>query len=390
MRICPKCRTRFPTQERFCLTDASVLVEQSDIERIGTTVGNYHLDQILGRGGMGTVYSGEHVYIGKKVAVKVLHPQFAKYEDAVKRFLREARAASSINHPNIVDVTDFGPMPDGGVYFVMENLSGTSLEDLIDRKGALPLHRGLNVANQMALALAAAHDSGIVHRDLKPDNIMLIRKPGRRDLIRKVDDDGTSRLLVERENEYDFVKILDFGIAKVVGPEQSPPSKTLAGAVFGTPEYMSPEAARGNEVDFRADIYSLGVILFDMLCGRPPFEAQAAADVLAMQIRDDPPSPRSIAPQYEITEEAETLIYRCMQKDPDDRFQSMDELREDLQQCYGSVGFRRNVPQPDKDKPGPHTRVKRLTEELSDWMQSDESGLSLEQARDLALGDKDE
>jgi serine/threonine-protein kinase len=385
MRICPKCRKQYPDEERFCLTDASVLVDPADIERIGTTVGNYHLDQILGRGGMGTVYSGEHVYIGKKVAVKVLHPQFAKYEDAVKRFLREARAASSINHPNIVDVTDFGPMPDGGVYFVMESLTGTSLEDLIDRKGALPLHRAVNVANQMALALAAAHETGIVHRDLKPDNIMLIRKPGRRDLVRKVKGDGENTLVVEREVEYDFVKILDFGIAKVVGPEQSAPSKTLAGAVFGTPEYMSPEAARGTEVDFRADIYSLGVILFDMICGRPPFEAQAAADVLAMQIRDDPPSPRTIAPQYEITEQVEQLIFRAMQKNPKDRYQSMDELRDDLQKCYGSVGFRRNRPSTQEDLPGPHSRQRRLTEELSDWMSTDERRLSLEEARAIAL-----
>lgn len=390
MRICPKCRKQYPEEERFCLSDASVLVDPADIERIGTTVGNYHLDQILGRGGMGTVYSGEHVYIGKKVAVKVLHPQFAKYEDAVKRFLREARAASSINHPNIVDVTDFGPMPDGGVYFVMESLTGTSLEDLIDRKGALPLHRALNVANQMALALAAAHETGIVHRDLKPDNIMLIRKPGRRDLIRKVEGDGENTLVVEREAEYDFVKILDFGIAKVVGPEQSAPSKTLAGAVFGTPEYMSPEAARGTEVDFRADIYSLGVILFDMLCGRPPFEAQAAADVLAMQIRDDPPSPRTIAPQYEITEQVEQLIFRSMKKNPAERFQSMDELRDELQECYGSVEFRRHRRSTQDDLPGPHSRQKRLTEELSDWMSKDEGRLSIEEARAIALAGPDD
>lgn len=371
------------------MTDASVLVEQEDIDRIGTTIGNYHLDQILGRGGMGTVYSGEHVYIGKKVAVKVLHPQFAKYEDAVRRFLREARAASSINHPNIVDVTDFGPMPDGGVYFVMESLTGTSLEDLIDRKGALPLHRGINVANQMALALAAAHETGIIHRDLKPDNIMLIRKPGRRDLVRKVDGGGSSQLVVEREADYDFVKILDFGIAKVLGPEESPPSKTLAGAVFGTPEYMSPEAARGKEVDYRADIYSLGVILFDMICGRPPFEATAAADVLAMQIRDDPPSPREIAPQYEITQEVEDLILRCMQKDPIDRYQSMDELREDLQQSYGSVEFKRHKPPEGNagSKPGPHSRQRRLTEELGEWLRDDSRRLTVEEARALALAE---
>ncbi len=335
---------------------------------------------------MGTVYSGEHVYIGKKVAVKVLHPQFSKYEDAVKRFLREARAASSINHPNIVDVTDFGPMPDGGVYFVMEALLGTSLEDLIDQQGALPLHRALNVVNQMALALAAAHESGIVHRDLKPDNIMLIAKPGRRDLYRTVSKAGENTVVVEKEAEYDFVKILDFGIAKVIGPEQSAPSKTLAGAVFGTPEYMSPEAARGTEVDSRADIYSVGIILYDMICGRPPFEAPAAADVLAMQIRDRPPSPRAVAPQYEITEAVEALIYRCLEKNPDDRYQTMDELREELQLCYGTVGFRRNSSGEGSPRKGPHSRQTRLTEELTDWFASDSKQISVEEARALALG----
>lgn len=370
-----------------------MLVEDIDIERIGTTIGNYHLDQILGRGGMGTVYSGEHVYIGKKVAIKVLHPQFAKYEDAVKRFLREARSASSINHPNIVDVTDFGAMPDGGVYFVMEYLAGTSLEDLIDHKGALPLHRALNVANQMALALAAAHETGIVHRDLKPDNIMLIRKPGRRDLVRILTEDesgkSSSKVVVEKEAEYDFVKILDFGIAKVLGPEASPPSKTLAGAVFGTPEYMSPEAARGDEVDYRADIYSLGVILFDMICGRPPFEAQASAEVLAMQIRDSPPSPRELTPHFEITEATENLVFKCMAKDPEERYQSMDELRADLQGCYGSVAFKRNSQHLTGDPPQRDPRKKRLTEELSDWLHSDASSLSLEEARELAgLGER--
>ena len=391
MRICPRCRQTYPASERFCARDASVLVDQADMDRIGTTVGNYHLHQILGRGGMGTVYCGEHVYIAKKVAVKVLHPQFAKYEDAVKRFLREARAASSINHPNIVDVTDFGPMPDGGVYFVMEYLQGTSLEDLIDRRGALPLHRALNVANQMALALAAAHDKGIIHRDLKPDNVMLIRKPGRRDLVKVVTDDAggksTTRIVVEKEDEYDFVKILDFGIAKVLTPEDSPPSQTLAGAVFGTPEYMSPEAARGNEVDHRADIYSCGVILYDMLCGRPPFEAEAAAEVLAMHINQEPPRPRDVSPYNEITEGAEKLILRAMAKDPDRRYQNLDEMRDDLRNCYGSVAFKRDHRTPGS-APQSYARRRGLTEELDDWLANDQSRLSLEEARMMAMVDR--
>jgi serine/threonine-protein kinase len=387
MRVCPRCHARYPKSERFCSADSTVLVEDADIRRIGTTIGNYHLAEILGRGGMGTVYSGEHVYIGKKVAVKILHPQFAKYDEAVSRFLREARAATAINHPNIVDVTDFGPTPDGAVYFVMEYLEGTSLEDLIESHGAIPLHRALNIANQMALGLAAAHKTGIIHRDLKPDNIMLIRMPGRRDLVRAMAAEDGSHLgyVIERESDYDFVKLLDFGIAKVLNRDGLSSGDTLQGAVFGTPEYMSPEAARGEEVDHRADIYSLGVILFDMLTGHPPFEASAAAEVLAMQINATPPSPRDRAPHLEITEATENLVLRAMAKSPDERYQSMDELREELQHCYGTISFKRNARLPGVAPVGREARSKRLTEELHEWMHSDQRQLTLEEAKILAL-----
>jgi len=393
MRVCPRCRAQYPADERFCIKDGNVLVEQLEIDRIGTTVGNYHLDQILGRGGMGTVYSGEHIYIKKQVAVKVLHAQFAKFEEAIHRFLREARAASSIQHPNIVDVTDFGPMPDGGVYFVMEYLDGTSLEDLIEHEHALPLHRALNIANQIALALAAAHEKNIVHRDLKPENIMLTRKPGRREVIRQVsaEDQPTGEFIVEKEEMYDFVKILDFGIAKVLTPDELKTEQTMAGAVFGTPEYMSPEAARGAAVDYRADIYSLGVILFDMITGRPPFEAPAAAEVLAMHISNEAPSARQVAPQLEITEAADLLIQRCMRKDPDERYQSMDELRDELQRCYGSISYKRHPTSIPGAPPavGREARSKRLTEELDEWLTTDESRLSDEEIRLLAGIDGD-
>lgn len=390
MRVCPRCRAEYSGSERFCSRDQNVLVEQVDIDRIGTQVGNYFLLDILGRGGMGTVYSGEHVYIGKKVAVKVLHHRFAKYEEAIQRFLREARAASSINHPNIVDVTDFGPLPDGGVFFVMEYLEGTSLEDMIEREGPIPLHRALNIANQIALALAAAHDQGIVHRDLKPENIMLIERPGRREIVRTLPEGGNGppRYVVEKEKKYDFVKLLDFGIAKVLAVQgENLPGQTMQGAVFGTPEYMSPEAARGDPVDHRADIYSLGVILFDMLCGRPPFEAEAAADVLSMQIHNPAPSPRATNPHVEITEAAEALIFKAMAKDPAQRHQSMDEFREELQFCYGSIAFKRHAAAIVGDTPpGPQSRQKRLTDELSEWMaDAEQPRLSPEEARMVAI-----
>jgi eukaryotic-like serine/threonine-protein kinase len=385
MRMCPRCAERFPGSQRYCPNEGAILVEEIDLSRIGTRVGNYQLHAIIGRGGMGTVYSGEHVYIHKKVAVKVLHARFAGYEDAVHRFLAEARAASSIQHPNIVDVTDFGPMPDGGVYFVMEYLEGTSLEDRIEKDEFLALHRALNITNQICLALAAAHEKRIVHRDLKPENIMLIRKPGRRDVIRSAPEDGAG-YVTEREDEYDFVKILDFGIAKVHAPEQAVP-QTLHGTIFGTPEYMSPEAARGEDVDHRADIYAVGVILFDMLTGRPPFEAESTAEVLAMQISQAPPLPRAMAPHNEITEACERLILRALAKNPAQRHQSIDEFRDEMQRCYGSVAYHRAPSSfPGIPLPGPEARQQpRLTDELDEWLHSDQSRMSLDQARKLAL-----
>jgi len=384
LRVCPRCRTRFPTGERFCLNDSAMLVEEQDLARLGESVGNYRLDKILGRGGMGTVYQGEHVYIKKPVAVKVLHPQFARYPDAVNRFLREARASSSINHPNIVDVTDFGVLPDGLVYFVMEYLDGQSLEDLIEKDGAVELHRALNVVNQMSYALEAAHDLGVIHRDLKPDNIMLLQRPGRRDIVRMVTT-GPGGWVTERERTYDFVKILDFGIAKILNPDELG-TDTLQGAVFGTPEYMSPEAARGDDVDLRTDVYSLGVILFDMICGRPPFEAEAGSEVLHKHIHAPVPSPREFAPHREITEGAERVVMRAMAKDPADRYQTMAEFRADLPNAYGSVAYRRHHQAAGAPR-GAEARRKRLTEEIDEWLRSDESSMSVEEARMMALVD---
>jgi eukaryotic-like serine/threonine-protein kinase len=389
VKVCPRCFTRFPDSERFCLHDSAVLVEEEDIARLGTSVGNYRLDRILGRGGMGTVYSGEHIYIKKAVAVKILHPQFARYQEAIHRFLREARAASAINHPNIVDVTDFGILTDGPVYFVMEFLEGKSLEDVIEREGAVELHRALNIANQIALALEAAHAHGIIHRDLKPDNIMLLKRPGRRDLVRMTPDQSW---ITEREESYDFVKILDFGIAKSLIPDELS-AETVQGAVFGTPEYMSPEAARGEEVDHRADVYSLGVILFDMLCGRPPFEAAQSSEVLAMHIHKQPPQPREFAPHREITDMAEQVMLKAMQKDPARRYQDMQEFRTDLEGAYGSISYRRHAAAGTGMKPrGEEARQqpRRLTEELDEWLHSDASKLSVEQARVMALVDRAE
>jgi eukaryotic-like serine/threonine-protein kinase len=360
MWICTRCRATTEQDGRLCAHCGGRIIDELSYQRLGTTVGNYKLLDVIGRGGMGTVYRGEHVYIGRPVAVKILHAQFARYEEAVKRFLREARAASSINHPNIVDVTDFGPTPDHGVYFVMEYIEGESLEDLIARESPLALHRAINIINQLASALGKAHELGVIHRDLKPENVMLASRPGRRDLIRFVNvDKDKGGFVIEREEFYDFVKILDFGIAKVL--EQPDPAAghtgatsaghTIAGAVFGTPEYMSPEAAQGLPVDHRSDVYSLGILFYDMLVGHVPFEAEAAADVMQQQIHKPPVPPRRARPDAEITEAAERFILKALAKRPEDRQQTMDDLRTELQTCYGSVAYRRNAPRIEASAP---------------------------------------
>jgi serine/threonine-protein kinase len=370
VRICPSCRRTFEGKERFCTKDAAVLVEQEELDRLGQILGNYKLLSVMGRGGMGTVYRAEHVYIGKPFAVKILHNRYVRHDEAVERFLREARAASSINHPNIVDVTDFGKLPEGVVYFVMEHLEGRSLEDLLERDGPVQLHRAINIVNQMASALAAAHEKDIVHRDLKPENVMLIKRPGRREVVRTDgrDDHGKVRFVIEKEGDFDFVKLLDFGIAKVQGTNESA-RMTAANTIFGTPEYMSPEQARGLPVDHRADVYALGIMFYDMLTGKVPFSAEASVDVLHQQVNARPIPPSQVAPHAEITPAAERLILRSLEKDPAKRQQSMDELRADLMGCYGSVVYRRDAHLiPGAVTAGVVPRPRRLTEELDEWL----------------------
>jgi serine/threonine protein kinase len=314
--------------------------------RSGSTVGKYRLHEIVGRGGMGVVYRAEHVYIGREVAVKILHEGYGSREEAIKRFLREARAASSINHPNIVDVTDFGKASDGTVFFVMELLVGEPLDTVLVRDRRLDLLRAINICNQLAAALAAAHNKGIIHRDLKPENVMLIEREGRRELVRRVTDESGPHEIPERETKFDFVKILDFGVAKVREPEAERGAPTQAGVVFGTPEYMAPETARIGYSDARSDIYALGIMFYEMLTGTVPFRGDEAIDVMLKQVNAPVPPMSEVAPKAEITSEAERLILKALSKDPDLRQQSMEEFHRELQRCYGQLRFRRTLQTP--------------------------------------------
>jgi serine/threonine-protein kinase len=266
----------------------------------------YRVERVLGQGGMGWVYEVEHIEIGKKLALKVLLPQFSRQADLVARFRREARAASTIGHPNIVDVTDSGTTEDGSFYFVMERLEGIELGDALRNDRRLPSDRAVHIAVQMCRALAAAHAAGIIHRDLKPENVFL----------------------VTRDGDADFVKILDFGIAKAPEVQQTPRKLTTPGIAMGTPEYMAPEQAAGRAADPRADVYSVGAILYEMVTGWPPHSGENVMEILTKKATEAVRPARELNP--EVPEALERVIAACLERDVALRPQSMSALEYQL------------------------------------------------------------
>jgi serine/threonine-protein kinase len=316
------------------------VADQADL-RLGQRLGNYLLRSVIGRGGMGTVYRADHIYLKRPVAVKVLHRSYFDQREARERFLREAQAAGRIDHPNIIGVTDFGEAPDGTVFLVMAHVNGSSLDRVLRQEERLPLFRTLVILSQVTRALGAAHEQGIIHHDLKPDNIMLQKRVGRREVVRLR---GNGDSLIEPEGTFDFVTILDFGASKYLDQ-----AMVGTGVVVGTPTYMAPETARDGVADGRSDIYAVGVVFYEMLTGTVPFEGDEPTEVMLKHLREPITPPRLRCPEAEITAEAERTIMKAMAKRPDQRYQSMTELHAALAQCYGSVRFR---PEPGGAAPG--------------------------------------
>ncbi|MBL8683168.1 MAG: serine/threonine protein kinase [Myxococcales bacterium] len=283
-------------------------------DRIGHVVaGRYRIVELLGEGGMGAVYRGEHITLHKRVAVKFLHPELSRQTEVVSRFQREAQAAAILEHPNVVAAHDFGRDDDGSFFLVMDFVDGATLGAVLDKEPRLSPARVLHIARHVGAALARAHEIGIVHRDLKPDNIVL----------------------VQRDGDEEFAKVIDFGIAKLNSHMTKGQSITQVGMVFGTPEYMAPEQALGAEVDNRADLYALAVVLFECLTGRRPFDAEDVVTLLGLQISEPVPKLLEVAPDLDVPPELDDFFAKALAKKPANRFATAGELVESLSNALG-------------------------------------------------------
>jgi serine/threonine protein kinase len=294
---------------------------------IGTEIenGEYRVLERIGVGGMGSVYKAEQPSMNRLVAIKVLHPRFATREDLVSRFRREARAMSQLSHPNTARVYKFGQLADGSAYFVMDYMEGTNLAHVVRTEGPMEPDRALGIMIQVCAALEEAHRAGIIHRDLKPENIFLTQQGG----------------------TADFPKVLDFGLAKVSEKQMGRGSMMLTqqGMIFGTPEFMSPEQSQGDTLDRRSDIYSLGLIAYELLTGKLPFEAEKPLDIMRAHVQEEPIPLNKRTPDRRFPLELEAAIGKAIARNRDDRHDSAADFARALRRCLknpmGSTGTRR-------------------------------------------------
>jgi eukaryotic-like serine/threonine-protein kinase len=327
---CPSCNNVYDPPASFCPFDGNKLeVIREEYKKILGMVldGKYRVEKLIGKGGMGNVYGGKHLHIGVPVAIKVLHPHLISDDTSVERFRREARSALAVNHPNAMSVMDFGVTDnDKLLYLVMELIDGVSLYELLEKEGALDIVRAVNIMGQVCLAVEAAHKKKIVHRDLKPDNI----------------------LIIECGNPDEMAKVIDFSIAKTFTENTKEQMNLTRGdIVLGTPEYLSPEQAQGFRVDHRSDIYSLGIILYQMLVGEVPFTATTANVILLKHVESMPRPLRQIRPNIPV--ELEAIVLSALEKDPERRPQTAMIFAEKIQSALESAGLIRPMSQNGTD-----------------------------------------
>jgi serine/threonine protein kinase len=300
---------------------------------VGKTLADrYRLTRPIGSGGMGTVFLGEHVLIHKPIAVKVLSPDYSSKTEEVERFLQEARAASRIRQENVVDITDFGISREGHVFLVMEYLEGEDLATTSEREGALPWRRAVRMISQIAEALAAAHAQGVIHRDMKPENCFRIRRGG----------------------DPDFIKVLDFGIAKIIEEDYDydQPSNTGSG-LLGTPEYVAPELVRGIRPDHRVDIYAVGVIFYRLLTGKLPIQGDSFMATLTAHLMEPPKPPSQVAPEAQIPAAIEAVVMHALEKEQDRRHPTIAEFIRELNGAVAAI----DGPAAQEKRRGVHPQV---------------------------------
>jgi tRNA A-37 threonylcarbamoyl transferase component Bud32 len=330
---CPSCQTEVADSQKFCPSCGTALAPAGGSEAgpdvmIGQTLGGkYTVVRLLGEGGMGAVYEGEQ-QLGttkRKVAVKTLHPHLSRDPKIKARFEREVGTIAELEHPNTIQVFDFGSTGDGILYIVMEFLHGKSLADTLEKEGAMQPQRVGHIMEQVCGSLAEAHGRGIVHRDLKPDNVVLVERAGKKD----------------------FVKVLDFGIAKRSREEDKNEQKlTQQGMVLGTPPYMSPEQFTGKPIDARSDIYSLGVMAYEMLTGKLPFKADTAWEWASQHMTANPIPIESLAEGMRAPEPMRAAIRRALAKAPEDRFQDVKDFSDAFTGAAGAAAGMRPGPAP--------------------------------------------
>lgn len=348
-RVCPQCSTVYPGYAMFCSVDATKLVNVGEVadktglaqlwdehyataplevddqipttELIGHTVGGrYRLEEFIGEGGMAFVYRATHVTIEKPVVIKILQGRLLANEKSVQRFERECKVTAKISHPNVVSVFDVGLINGNQPYLVMEYIKGDSLRDKIDKEGSMPLAMVAAILVQICRGLQEVHNMGVIHRDLKPENI----------------------LLQEHSYRPDWVKLVDFGIAQVIA-NAGVQRLTKTGSVIGTAEYMAPEQLRDFPLDHRVDLYALGIILYEMLTARLPFEAETTEAMLLKILMDPPEAVSQYRPDVASGSPFDVMLQKALQKDPEKRYQSATEVRLEADQIYAQLMRRRKT-----------------------------------------------
>lgn len=315
-KVCPTCKKVYPLTARFCSDDSDELELVAGDSLIGQVLGgSYQVLSVVGSGGSSQVYKAKHVFLGRPVAIKVLHASHVGNDEQVKRFLQESRAVSSLHHENIVSLYDFGLTDDGRPFLVMDYLEGTSLFDLIKTNGALEPMRAVNIFKQVCEALNHAHQKGIVHRDIKPGNIVLQCEDG----------------------QEDRAKLVDFGLAKIMSwATLDAFHHTQQGIVFGSPRYMSPEQCADKAVGTSSDVYSLGASMYEALVGHAPFDGESVAALMVKHLHEQPKSLLEAAPNANIPLALNDIVMKTLRKDPAERHQSMNELIQELEDLTGT------------------------------------------------------